>query len=257
MPYHTPPPSLRLRRFIHRLVDPLRSLHNHRETTTALHALGDGEYRHHANVPYIPQFATPSLINDYIYGNLHGRDDPNWRTFGAVNPETYHFWAHRVCAIACIKMAMEAFQSAPPVTLWEMVRAGMAQGGYRIHDEDGNPIDEGWFFEPLVRLGEQYGLEVAGLSYISELEVCRRICDGWLVAAAVTPEIGERGFPLRYDGHFVLVFGFTWKSGTPEYFILHNPSGRSADLQASAHIPASRFRQTFAHRCMMFRPLRS
>jgi hypothetical protein len=152
-------------------------------------------------------------------------------------------------------MAAQAFESAPAQTLWEMIKAGIVLGGYRIHDEDGNPVDQGWFYAPLVTLGEQYGLEVGGLSYISELEICRRVCDGWLVAAAVTPEIGETGMAWRYDGHFVLVYGFIWKNHAPETFILHNPSGRTAALQAGARIPAHRFRRTFAHRCIMFRPL--
>jgi hypothetical protein len=218
-----------------------------------LQKLPDGDYRSSVTVPYVSQFATPTLINDYIYGDLHGRDDPNWRSFGANHPDTYHFWAQRACAIACLKMAVDAFRSVPPMTLWHMVRDGLALGGYLVHDEDGNPTDQGWFFEPLVALGARYALEVTGLAYISELELCRRICDGWLVAAAVSPELGERRGNWRYDGHFVLVYGFTWKNHAPTQFILHNPSGRYPELQAGAVISARRFRQTFAHRCILFR----
>lgn len=253
MPYHAPPASLRFRRLVHRLSDPIRSLPDHRRARASLAELPDGDYDAGVNVPYVPQFATPSLIRDYIHGNLHGRDDPNWRTFGAPDPDTYTFWAQRSCAIACLKMGIDAFGSAPPEPLWTLVQDGIARGGYRLQDADGSPTDQGWFFEPLVRLGVHYGLAVAGLAYISELRLCERILERWLIAAAVTPEIGERGFPTRYDGHFVLVYGFRWRGGRIASWKLHNPSGRYPELQAGATVSARRFRQTFAHRCILFR----
>jgi hypothetical protein len=248
--------SLRLRRNLHRLIDPVRSLPNHWRAARRLRDLPDGEYNTGVNVPYVPQFASPHLINAYIHEGLHGRDDPRWRDFGADDPDTYTFWAHRDCAIACVKMAVDAFGKAAPRSMWELTQEGLALGGYRTHDESGAFVDIGWFHTALVQLAERYKLRAGGMGYASLLNVCAAIRDGWLVAAGVTPELGERGPLRRYDGHFVLVYGFTWQDGRCVRVTLHNPSGRYPELQAGAVIPAKRFRAAFAHRFISFRSAR-
>ncbi|MBN1679713.1 MAG: hypothetical protein JW966_05440 [Anaerolineae bacterium] len=88
--------------------------------------------------------------------------------------------------------------------------------------------------------------------------MCRYIQAGWLVGASVTPELGER-HPRRryYGGHVVLVFGFLWDGRRPTHYMLHNPSGRYAELQAGAVIPAPRFNATFARRLIALRPIAS
>src|SRR5438874_1398008 len=106
------PPRLRLRRTLHRLIDPVRSMPNARRAARHLRDLPDGTYRVPVDVPYVAQFASPDLINAYIHDGLHGRDDPNWASFGASDADTYTFWAHRACAIACVKMAIDAYSTA-------------------------------------------------------------------------------------------------------------------------------------------------
>ena len=222
-----------------------------------LRGLPDDNYTVPFEVPYVAQFASPELINAYIHDQLHGRDDPNWRSFGADDVDRYTFWAHRACAIACVKMAIDAYQTAPPRSMWQLVEEGLSLGGYRTHDETGTFVDEGWFYPALVKLAAQHGLTVRGMAYASVLDVCAAIYDGWLVAAAVTPELGERGPLRRYDGHFVLVYGFHWQRGHCVSLQLHNPSGRYVELQASANISARRFGAAFAHRFIAFRAVRS
>lgn len=248
---------MRLRRTMHRLIDPILSQPNRWRAQRRLRDLPDGTYHAVGAVPYVPQFATPALIRAYIYEGLHGRDDPDWRAYGAPDPDTYTFWAHRACAIACLKMAIDAFASAQPESMWSLIEAGREFGGYVVQDGTGRYIDIGWYFEPLVRLAASRGLEVRGAAYASMLDVCAMIRAGWLVAAAVSPSIGEHGRLRQYDGHFVVAYGFTWRAGRPESFVVHNPSGRSADLQAGATIPARRFGAAFAHRYMAFRPKES
>ncbi len=247
-------PRLQLRRTLHRWIDPVGSLPNHLRAVRQLRHLPDGDYCASVEVPYVSQFASPSLIDAYIHRHLHGRDDPDWRSFGAEDADTYTFWAHRSCAIACVKMSMDAFGTAAPRSMWQLVDEGLSLGGYRTHDESGVFVDEGWFYPALVRLAANYGLQVGGKSYASVLDICIALRTGWLVAPGVTPELGETG-PIRlYDGHFVLVYGFVWQAGRCTHLILHNPSGRTPDLQAGARIPIRRFRQAFAHRFMMFYP---
>ncbi len=247
-------PTLRLRRTLHRLTDPARSVPSHVRAVRQLRSLPDGEYCVDVGAPpYVPQFASPDLIRAYIHEGLHGRDDPNWRSFGADDADMYTFWAHRVCAIACLKMAVDAYHAEEPHSLWRLVEEGLSLGGYLTHDERGVFVDEGWFHPALVRLAARHGLQVGGKAYASHLDVCLAIRDNWLVAAAVTPELGEHGPLRRYDGHFVLVYGFTWQHGRCAALTLHNPSGRHPDLQAGAVIPAKRFRAAFAHRFISFR----
>jgi hypothetical protein len=242
-----------LRRNLHHLIDPVGSLPNRFRAARQLRDLPDGDYAVPVEVPYVAQFASPTLINAYIHQHLHGRDDPNWRSFGADDVEQYTFWAHRACAIACVKMAIDAYHAAEPRSMWQLVEEGLALGGYRIHDEHGTFVDEGWFYPALVALAERYKLQVRGRAYASVLDICAAIRDGWIVAAAVTPELGERGSLRRYDGHFVMVYGFQWQHGRCISLHLHNPSGRYPELQANANIPIQRFGAAFAHRFIAFR----
>ncbi|MFN8418066.1 MAG: hypothetical protein U0528_02280 [Anaerolineae bacterium] len=136
--------------------------------------------------------------------------------------------------------------------------SGVDLGGYIVRDADGNMVDMGWLYPGLVQLAEQRGLEVRGMAYASTLDLCTAILDGWIVAAAVTPELGEPADSphyriRRYDGHFVICYGFTWRNHRLTHLHVHNPSGRSAQMQAGAHIQADRFGKAFAHRFIGFR----
>jgi len=248
--------GMRLRRAFHRWFDPVRSFPAGIRAAQRFRGLVNGDYYAipGGDIPYVSQFATPALINAYIHQGLHGSSDPNWRTYGAPDVDQYTFWAHRACAIACLKMAIDAFHTSPPASMWDLIQQGIALGGYRVHDEQGNFIDIGWYHDGLVKLGAQQGIQVIGSAYTTLLDVCALIREGWLVAPAVTPELGEMG-PLRsYDGHFVLAFGFRWARGRLDNLRIHNPSGRVNTLQADAIIPAHRMRSAFAHRYMAFRP---
>jgi hypothetical protein len=246
-------PVLRLRRNMHRWIDPLLALPNHYRAQKRFRNLPDGDHYAVKDVPYVAQFASPDLIYAYIHEGLHGRDDPAWESFGAPDAEVYTFWAHRACAIACIKMAVDACTAAEPRLMWHLIEEGLALNGYRTHDDAGRFVDEGWFYPALVDLAARYGLLASGMAYASVPDVCAAIHDGWLVAAAVTPELGERGPLIRYDGHFVLVYGFTWQSGRCTSLTLHNPSGRYPELRAGAIIPERRFAAAFAHRFIAYR----
>lgn len=245
----------RLKAALHPWIDPALSLPDHWRATRALAGLASGTYRSPAGVPYVAQFASPERIYDYIHRGYDGTHDPRWQTFGATEPGEYAFWAPRVCALACIKMAVEAFYPQRQPTLWQLVKEGLAADGYRLRDERGRWIDEGWTVHAQIYLAARYGLRTQDRAYVSPLTICRYIVDGWLVAAAVTPEIGERE-PAgnSYGGHLVLVYGFDWEAARPARYVLHNPSGRFPELQAGAIVPAERFHASFVHRLLAFRP---
>jgi hypothetical protein len=245
----------RIKATLHRRVDPLLSWPDHRQARRALSTLPDGGYRASVEVPYYAQFASPDRVYDYIHHGYDGVRDPNWHVFGADDPAEYAFWAPRVCALACLKMAIEAYYPDVQPSLWDLVQQGLVLDGYRVQDGNGRWIDEGWYYAAQVRLAARYGLRVEGRAYASPLSVCRAIRDGGLVAATVTPDIGERRpHRQRYGGHLVLVYGFDWQAGRPSQFHLHNPSGRFAELQDHAVISAVRFRAAFAYRFMVLHP---
>ena len=244
----------RLKARLHPLLDPALSWPAARRARRTLAALPDGDYSAGVAVPYYAQFASPARIYDYIHRGYDGRRDPNWRAFGADDPAEYAFWAPRVCALAVLKMAIEALTPHRP-TLWQLVQEGLALGGYTVRDAAGRWVDEGWYVSAQVQLAARYGVHAQPRAYVSPLDVCAHVYAGHLVAATVTPTLGERpDVPLRgYGGHVVLVHGFGWRAGRPTHVVLHNPSGRHAELRADARIPARRFARAFAHRLMVLR----
>lgn len=245
----------RLKAALHPQVDPALSLPDHWRAARALGGLAGGTYRAPVRVPYVAQFASPERIYDYIHREYDGTHDPRWQEFGTTEPGEYAFWAPRVCALACIKMAVGAFYPQRQPTLWQLVKEGLAAGGYRLRDNQGRWIDAGWTVHAQLHLAARYGLRTEDRAYVSPLTICRYILDGWLVAATVTPEIGERQpTGQRYGGHLVLVYGFDWDGGQPARYTLHNPSGRFPELQAGAILSARRFDASFAHRLLAFRP---
>ncbi|MBI5929545.1 MAG: hypothetical protein HY862_09565 [Chloroflexi bacterium] len=245
---------MRLKNELHRFIDPLLAWRNGAEWRSKLADLPDGEYRVSLDVPYIPQFASPERINDYIHHGYDGMHDPNWAVFGSPDPQEYAFWSHRVCALAVIKMAIEAHQpNTPAPTLWQLTQAGLAEGGYVVCDTQGRWVDEGWYFAAQVKLAAQYGLQLTGYSYASPLGICYHLWQGHLVAATVTPELGEhKPQTRRYGGHSVLLHGFRWEGGHPTDYLLHNPSGRYLELQANVWLPAQKFQQAYAYRFAAF-----
>ncbi|MBN2302926.1 MAG: hypothetical protein JXQ72_00525 [Anaerolineae bacterium] len=241
---------------LHPWLDPALSLPDRWRAGRALAGLPDGTYRVPVDVPYYAQFASPERIYDYIHHGYDGTQDPRWQQFGADDPAIYAFWAPRICAVACIKMAVEAFYPNVQPPLWELVKAGLEVNGYRVRDSHGRWVDQGWYYHAQAHLANAYRLEAAGQGYVSPLSVCRYIRAGWLVGATVSSDIGERPpvERLRYGGHVVLVYGFRWINSQPAHYYLHNPSGRFPELQSHAEIPAARFDSCFAHRLVALRP---
>ena len=246
-----------LKKELHRWFDPLLARHKDAQWRASFQDLANGEYTLSFDVPYVPQFASPEKIVDYIHHDFIGLQDARWREFGTDEPESYAFWAPRVCALACLKMAIAGYAtlSIPP-TLWELVQNGLALAGYKIYDEQGHWLDEGWYVQAQIELAHQYGLHLTGHSYASPLGICHYLYQDKLVAATVSPEIGER-IPQsrRYGGHLVVVTGFRWEDGQPTALRINNPSGRYPELQADAWLPMAQFKQFYAYRFAVYEKL--
>ena len=227
-----------------------------RLSNTPLSNLAPGWYSFPKELPYYSQFASPELIYSYIHEDFDGRDDPRWRDYGTEDIEEYIFWCSRACGVACIKMSLEAFTTPSQLpTMIELIRQGIARGGYIVHNEQGEFVDLGWFYQPLVKLGEDYGLRGQVCKTLTIDEICLYLANGSLVITSVSPEIGEREADMaitKRGGHLVFVHGFEWSQQGCKALLLHNPSGRFPELQANAVIPISRFSEAFAGRGFVF-----
>ncbi len=130
----------------------------------------------------------------------------------------------------------------------ELIRQGIAAGGYII--------DLGWIYQPLVNVGQSYGLKGQVYKTLSIENICSLLLTGALVIASVSDEIGERNdTPITHKGgHVVLVHGFEWSNQECQTLLLHNSSGRFPELQENAVIPYDRFAAAFAGRGFAFWP---
>ena len=87
-------------------------------------------------VPWITQYASPSLIAGIAYGGRPRDEDPRWRESGAPDREAYAAWCARWCGMACFRMALLARDGTAP-TLYELAAGCAEYGGYT--DEPGRP----------------------------------------------------------------------------------------------------------------------
>jgi hypothetical protein len=127
----------------------------------------------------------------------------------------------------------------------DLTHEGVELGGYDTEH------DTGWYYKPLVALLGQYGIDAETVLYLTVETIARLVSGGRLVIASVNPQIirGDTTVTLHQkSGHLVVVVGVRMKNGHIEGFYIHNPSGKTPDMQAYAFIPLHIFSGSFGKR---------
>ena len=190
-------------------------------------------------IPWITQYASPSLIAAIIDEGHPRAEDPRWRESGAPDQETYGAWCARWCGMASFRMALLARDGVAP-SLYELALGCQEYGAYV--DEPGRP--RGLIYRPFAEYArDKHGLQA---DVITDLDPARLIAEldaGRLVIASVHPEIRRpQHDPPGTGGHLVLVTGHADGRVT-----FHNPSGHTPETVV-ATLPMGVFDRFAAHR---------
>ncbi|MCI8548195.1 MAG: hypothetical protein HFJ38_04835 [Bacilli bacterium] len=220
-------------------------------------ALPAGDYYVVPSPPYISQFASRELVSDILDKKIFPYDDPKWKNFGFNSIEDYSFWSQRLCGLICIKMILDTFKPNLSETVATLTQKAINLGGYRVYDELGNFIDKGWYYEPLIELVKEYGLDGNVCSSLTENDLCLNVINNIFSIASVHPGVirfDMKACPLnKKGGHLVVITGFKWSGKECLGFMIHNPSGRKKSTQENAFIPIEQFRAAFASRGLVIK----
>jgi hypothetical protein len=195
-------------------------------------------------VPWITQYASPSLIAAITYEGHPLAEDPCWRDSGAPDRETYAAWCARWCGMACLRMALLARDGAAP-SLYELATGCAEYGGYT--EEPGGP--RGLIYRPFAEyVREKHRLRADVITELDTARLTAELDAGRLVIASVHPDIRRphtgppKTDPPRTGGHLVLVIGHS--NGLVTF---HNPSGHIPEAVV-ATLPMPVFDRFAAHR---------
>jgi len=170
-------------------------------------------------VPWITQYASPSLIEAILYQGHPRGDDPRWRESGAPDQETYAAWCWRWCRMACFRMALLARDGVAP-TLYEL-GLGCAEYGAYV-DEPGRP--RGLIYRPFAEYAQdKHAMEAEVITELDSARLMAELDAGRLVIASVSSEIRlPQTEPTRTGGHLVLVTGHA-----DGHVTFHDPAGHT------------------------------
>lgn len=172
-------------------------------------------------VPWLTQYASPSLIAAIAYEGHPRTEDPRWRESGAPDLAAYAAWCGRWCGMASFRMALLARDGVAP-TLYELATGCMEYGAYV--DDPGGP--RGLIYRPFAEyVRDKHGLTADVITELSPARLAAELDAGRLVIASVHPEIRRPELdPPGTGGHLVLVTGHA-----DGLITFHNPSGHTPD----------------------------
>lgn len=191
--------------------------------------------------PCFAQWESAALVPEFLAGR-DAATDPLWAASGAESPAEYARWAHHLCGMACLRMAMAARGEAH--SIHDLRRAVQALGGYV--EEPGGEI------RGLIYAGAVSWLHARGIAARIVLdEALPDLLPGQVYIASVhatirTPEVA----PPRRGGHLVLVFG----RDAEGRLRFHNPSGHDAPSRCDARLRAEDFQRYHADRGILIGP---
>jgi Peptidase_C39 like family len=190
-------------------------------------------------VPWITQYASPSLIEAIAYQGHPRADDPRWRESGAPDQETYAAWCSRWCGMACFRMALLARDGVAP-SLYELA-VGCAEYGAYV---DGPDRPRGLIYRPFADYArDKHAMEAEVITELDPARLAAELDAGRLVIASVSSQIRlPQTEPTRAGGHLVLVTGHT--DGLVAY---HDPAGHTPEAGVAA-LPMPVFDRFAAHR---------
>lgn len=173
-------------------------------------------------IPWVTQYASPSLIASIAYGGHPKTDDPRWADSGAPDLDTYGYWCSRWCGMACLRMALIARDGDAP-SLYELVIGSLEYGAY-IEEADGSVT--GMIYRPFAGyVADKHGLRADVITGLDATRLRAELDSGRLVIASVSPEIRRPDRePPAVGGHLVLVTGCS--AGMVTFL---NPSGHTRE----------------------------
>jgi hypothetical protein len=216
------------------------------QAQTALANLSAGEYFVKPTPSKnITQWASPDLVGDILDGKISAKDDPRQKEFGFKTKQDYEFWSWRICGLMSVKAVLDAYGQAPHETVASLTLAGEKLGGYDVQR------DRGWFYKPLIKLAERFGVTGGIYGRLSPPEIAADILNKRFVVASVHPSVirgDAKKNPHDGKGHLVLVWGFRYDGGRVTGFYIQNPSGRKKSTQVRTFVPIDHFNEAFVGR---------
>jgi hypothetical protein len=190
-------------------------------------------------VPWITQYASPSLIEAIAYQGHPRGEDPRWRESGAPDRETYAAWCSRWCGMACFRMALLARDGVAP-TLYELA-VGCAEYGAYTDSPDG---PRGLIYRPFADYArDKHAMEAEVITELDPARLAAELDAGRLVIASVSSQIRRPdSHPARTGGHLVLVTG-----RADDRVTFHDPAGHRPEAGV-ARLPMPVFDRFAARR---------
>lgn len=160
-------------------------------------------------------------------------ESPDWRTFGFRTKEEYEFWCVRLCAIACLKIALNYFQTDLQTNLATIAAWCRVHGGYNIE------ADRGWTHRSLAAYLELKGLKVSLGRFLLWPMVLHNLRRSGVLIVSIKE--GKRGNPLAGDGHLVVLVGASEERGKRRVHYLDPASPDRPFMNQASSMPWSEF----------------